>query len=158
MVECIRSSQRKDEYKVPIKRRIPKDIVKELNEHEYVGKATEWTIQFTPEFKRHAYNAYHSGKSMREVFQDAGFDIEIIGVKRIENFRQSLIKKANDENGFEDERRNNSRKEAKTTESQMAKRIRELEHRNAYLEQENEFLKKIQQLEKGCGGQVGGTK
>ena len=33
----------------------------------------------------------------------------------------------------------------------MAKRIRELEHRNAYLEQENDFLKKIQLLEKDCG-------
>ena len=44
-----------------------------------------------------------------------------------------------------------SRKEAQSTEAQMAKRIRELEHRNAYLEQENDFLKKIQSLEKDCG-------
>jgi hypothetical protein len=40
----------------------------------------------------------------------------------------------------------------------MAKRIRELEHRNAYLEQENEFLKKIRELEEAYDGKVGKQK
>ena len=40
----------------------------------------------------------------------------------------------------------------------MMKRIRELEHRNAYLEQENDFLKKIQELEKACVGKAGKQK
>ena len=73
----------------------------------------------------------------------------------MENFRQSLVAKANAEGGFADKRRDKSLQAPPSTEAQMMKRIRELEHRNAYLEQENEFLKKIQELEKACSGKAG---
>lgn len=105
-----------------------------------------------------AYDEYCSGKSMRQIFADAGFDVEAIGSKRLQNFRSKLFEKAETEAGFEDGRKNNSRKEAQSTEAQMAKRIRELEHRVTYLEQENDFLKKIRSVEKGCSGKAGGTK
>ena len=137
---------------------ISKEYVKKLQEHPYVAKATQWTVSFTPEFKRMAYDEYCSGKSMRQIFADAGFDVEAIGSKRLQNFRNKLFEKAETEAGFEDGRKNNSRKEAQSTEAQMAKRIRELEHRVTYLEQENDFLKKIRSVEKGCGGKAGGTK
>ena len=137
---------------------IPKDYLIKLQKHPSVAKATEWTVSFTPEFKKAAYEAYCSGKSMREIFKDAGFDVEILGAKRIENFRNKLYAKAQNDDGFEDCRKNNRRNEVQSTEAQMAKRIRELEHRNAYLEQENEFLKKIQSVEKGSNGKAGGAK
>ena len=40
----------------------------------------------------------------------------------------------------------------------MAKRIRELEHQVTYLEQENDFLKKIRSVEEAYGGKAGGAK
>lgn len=132
--------------------------VEELKEHPYVVKATKWTVSFTPEFKRMAYKEYMNGKSIREIFKDAGLDAEKLGSKRLENFRNSIVQKAESENGFEDRRKNNCRKEAQSTEAKMAKRIQELEHRNAYLEQENEFLKKIQSVEKAYGGKADGAK
>ena len=137
---------------------MPKEYVKKLNEHPYVAKATEWTVSFTPEFKRIAYEEYYSGKSMRKIFTDAGFDDEILGNKRLQNFRDKLLKKSETDAGFEDRRKNNSRKEPQSTEAQMAKRIRELEHRVTYLEQENDFLKKIRSVEKVYGGKAGGAK
>ena len=137
---------------------MPKEYVRKLQEHPYVSKATEWTVSFTPEFKKIAYKEYYNGKSMREIFKNAGFDVEILGDKRLQNFRNKLFEKAESESGFEDRRKNNCRKEAISTEAQMAKRIKELEHRNAYLEQENEFLKKIQSVEKGLNGKAGGAK
>lgn len=137
---------------------IPMEVVRKLNENPNVKKATEWTVSFTPEFKRRAYDEYYAGKSMRQIFTEAGLDVEQLGDKRLQNFRAKLIEKGTKENGFEDGRKSNSRKEAQSTEAQMAKRIRELEHRNAYLEQENEFLKKIQSLEKDCGKKAGGQK
>ncbi len=137
---------------------MPKDYVQKLQKHPYVAKATEWTVSFTPEFKKIAYEEYYSGKSMREIFTDAGFDVEILGTKRLNNFRNALFEKAEKEIGFEDGRKNNCRREAQSTEAQMAKRIRELEHRNAYLEQENEFLKKIQSVEKDYARKAGGAK
>ena len=137
---------------------LPKEYVKELNEHRYVEKATAWTVSFTAEFKQLAYDEYYRGKSMREIFTEAGFDIEKLGERRIGNFRSHLLKKASEETGFADKRKDKSLQAPQSTEAQMMKRIRELEHRNAYLEQENDFLKKIQELEKGCGGKAGKRK
>lgn len=135
-----------------------KEYVNKLKEHPYVAKATEWTVSFKSDFKKMAYNEYYNGKSMRQIFIDAGFDVEILGDKRLQNFRNKLLQKAEKDADFEDHRINNYRKEVQSTEAQMAKRIRELEHRNAYLEQENEFLKKIQSAEKAYGKKVGGAK
>ena len=137
---------------------LPKEYVKELNEHRYVEQATEWTVSFTAEFKQLAYDEYYRGKSMREIFTEAGFDIEKLGEKRIQNFRGHLMEKATNEAGFADKRKDKSIQAPLSTEAQMMKRIRELEHRNAYLEQENDFLKKIQELEKDCGGKAGKRK
>ncbi len=157
VVKCIRSSQ-KGRIHMKARKPMPKEYVIKLKEHPYVAKATEWTVSFTPEFKRIAYESYYAGKSMRDIFKDSGFDVEILGEKRLQNFRNKLLEKAEMDAGFKDERKNNCRREAQSTEAQMAKRIRELEHRNAYLEQENEFLKKIQSVEKGCSGKAGGAK
>lgn len=137
---------------------LPKEYVKELNENIYVERATEWTVSFTAEFKQLAYDEYYRGKSMREIFTEAGFDVEKLGEKRIQNFRSHLMDKADDETGFADKRKEKSMQAPPSTEAQMMKRIRELEHRNAYLEQENDFLKKIQELEKVCGGKAGKRK
>ena len=38
---------------------LPKEYVKELNEHRYVEQATEWTVSFTAEFKQLAYDEYY---------------------------------------------------------------------------------------------------
>ena len=135
-----------------------KEEVEELSKHPYVEKVSEWTVSFTEEFKRIAYGEYIRGKSIREIFAEAGFDEKLLGEKRIQNFRTYLILKANDENGFADKRRDKSLQKPPNTEAQMMKRIRELEHRNAYLEQENDFLKKIQELEKSYDGKAGKRK
>lgn len=141
-------------------RRYPlsKEYVKELNEHKYVEYATEWSISFTVEFKQLAYEEYYRGKSMREIFEAAGFDVEQLGRKRLENFRLHLMKKADEENGFSDKRKDKSKQAPISTEAQMAKRIRELEHQVTYLEQENDFLKKIRSVEEAYGGKAGSTK
>lgn len=130
---------------------MPREQVRKLNENPNVKKATEWTVSFTTEFKELAYEEYCQGKSMKQIFAEAGFDIDDLGIYRIQNFRNKLIEKSSEENGFEDGRKLNGHKEVQSTEAQMAKRIRELEHRNAYLEQENDFLKKIQSLEEDYG-------
>lgn len=137
---------------------LPKEYVKELNEHRYVEKATEWSVSFTAEFKQKAYDEYYRGKSMREIFTEAGFDVAKLGEKRLRNFRSQLMAKADEKTGFTDKRKDKSLQTPQSTEAQMMKRIRELEHRNAYLEQENDFLKKIQELEKACVGKAGKQK
>ena len=137
---------------------LSKEYVKELNAHRYVEQATEWSVSFTAEFKQLAYDEYYRNKSMREIFTEAGFDVAKLGEKRLQNFRTHLMAKAEEKTGFADKRKDKTQQLPLSTEAQMMKRIRELEHRNAYLEQENEFLKKIQELEKACGGKAGKRK
>lgn len=137
---------------------IPTEYVIELQKNPYVQKATEWSVTFTPEFKQIAYTEYRNGKSMRQIFTENGFDVKIIGEKRIQNFRNKLMSKAERDGNFDDSRKSNGHKEPQSTEAEMAKRIRELEHRNAYLQQENDFLKKIQLLEKEYGSKAGKRK
>lgn len=130
-------------------------VVEELNANPYVEKATESSVSFTTEFKQLAYDEYHRGKSIREIFTEAGLEPEKLGTGRLQNFRNLLMKKAKDEAGFQDKRKDKSLQAPPTTEAQMMKQIRVLEHRVAYLEQENDFLKKIQFLEKKCVGKAG---
>lgn len=41
-------------------------------------------ITYTNEFKIHFIAEYSKGKSSRSIFQEAGFDIDAIGLKRID--------------------------------------------------------------------------
>lgn len=122
---------------------LPKEYVKELNESPYVQKATEWCVTFTTEFKQYAYEEMHKGKSTRQVFEEVGFDCKKLGKKRLGNFKRHLTKQAEREEGFEDLRKYNYRKESVSSEAELKKRNQYLEHRIAYLEQENDFLKKL---------------
>ena len=157
MVKCIRSSKGKVGYKM---RRYPlsKELVDELSKHKCVERATEWNVIFTAEFKQHAYEEYYRGKSTKEIFAEAGIDAEKLGEKRLKNFRQSVMNCADREAGFADKRKDKSKQAPQSTEAQMAKRIRELEHQVTYLEQENDFLKKIRSVEEAYGGKAGGAK
>ena len=157
MVKCIRSSKGKVGYEMK-RHLLSKEFVEELNKHKCIEHATEWNVIFTEEFKHHAYDEYYRGKSTREIFEEAGLDTEKLGQKRLENFRRSVMNGADREAGFADKRKDKSKQAPISTEAQMAKRIRELEHRNAYLEQENDFLKKICSVEEGYGGKAGGGK
>ena len=137
---------------------LPKEFAEELSKHRCVERATEWNIIFTEEFEKHAYEEYYRGKSTREIFAEAGIDAEKLGEKRLENFRQSVMNCADRESGFADKRKDKSKQAPQSTEAQMAKRIRELEHKVTYLEQENDFLKKIRLVEEAYGGKTGGVK
>lgn len=148
MLKCIRSSKK---GRIRMKRYpLSKEYVKELNENPYVLKATEWVVSFTAEFKQYAYDEIYKGRSTREIFEEVGIDCKQLGDKRLQNFKFKLIRQAERENGFEDQRKNNYRKESVSEEAELKKKIQSLEHRLAYLEQENDFLKKITQAEKKC--------
>ena len=129
-------------------RLLSQEYVKELNEHIYVKSATQRTVNFTAEFKSYAYEELHKGKTIREIFKEAGFDIEKLGQKRLENFQTKIEKLAQRESGFSDLRCSNYRHESESDEAKLKKRLRQLEHQVAYLQQENDFLKKIEEIEK----------
>ena len=129
-------------------RLLPQAYVKELQEHIYVKYASQRTVNFTSEFKQFTYDELHKGKTIREIFTEVGFDVEKLGQKRLDNFQLRLEKEAQREEGFADKRSRNHRHEAQSNEANLLKRLKQLEHQVAYLQQENDFLKKIDEAEK----------
>lgn len=118
--------------------------IAELRSNPFVASIISDFVQFTPEFKRMAYEELIGGKSMREIMEEHGIDPDILGSARIYGFTNKLRNNSNRETGFTDLREQNSRQPAKKTKEQtLADRIEELEHELAYTRQEVEFLKKI---------------
>ena len=118
--------------------------IAELRSSPYVASIIGNRINFTPEFKRMAYDQLMNGKTMRMIFEEHGIDPEILGDKRIWSITAKIRTNADREEGFTDLRSHNSRKPAKETKEQtLAARVEQLEHELAYTRQEVEFLKKI---------------
>ncbi|GGA51005.1 IS3 family transposase [Paenibacillus physcomitrellae] len=57
---------------------------KALSKNLYIAKVSEKSLTYTDEFKRLFIDQYLSGKTPREIFETAGFDVSLIGMTRVE--------------------------------------------------------------------------
>ncbi|GAB6179794.1 hypothetical protein JCM14036_11130 [Desulfotomaculum defluvii] len=73
------------------------DDIKKLETNPYVAKVSERSITYTNDFKRLFIDQYLKGKLPRAIFTDAGFDIDIIGVKRYEQAAYRWIRSYNED-------------------------------------------------------------
>ena len=119
--------------------------INELSKNKYVKKVSQKGITYTNEFKLHFIAEYEMGKTPRQIFQDAGFDIQVIGIKRIEcasdRWRKSYKEKG--VLGLDDKRVLNSGRTLNrelTLEEILAKKDAEIE----YLKAELELVKKLE--------------
>jgi transposase len=124
--------------------------IKILSKNPYVKSVTSKGITYTEEFKRIFITEFNKGMLPREIFEESGFNIEIIGMERVSSsakrWRASYRK--NGISGLADTRINTSgrpRKRELTLEEKYAK----LEAQNNFLKAENELLKKIRFSERG---------
>ncbi|MGG7153474.1 IS3 family transposase, partial [Clostridium neonatale] len=123
--------------------------VRSLSNNKYVKKVSNKSITYTNEFKIHFIAEYNNGKSPRTIFEEAGFNIDVIGLRRID-CSSSRWRKAYNENGvlgLDDTRRNNSgrpREREVTKDDIIAKQNAEIE----YLKAEVELLKKLELQER----------
>lgn len=109
-------------------------------------------ISFTSEFKIKAVKAYKLGHSPSEIFQDAGLDPEVFP----ENYCSKAISrwlKSQDTHGvnaFKQERRGlgSTGRPKGPLKIKRPMSIEQMEARLAYLEAENDFLKKLHALAK----------
>ena len=119
--------------------------VLELAKNIYVKNISNKSITYTNEFKIHFIAEYNNGKTPRQIFDEAGFNIDIIGTKRIE-CASSRWRKAYEKSGvlgLDDSRFNNSgrpRVRELTIEEILAKKDAEIE----YLKAELELIKKLE--------------
>ncbi|MFV8829979.1 HTH domain-containing protein, partial [Alkalihalobacterium sp. APHAB7] len=59
--------------------------IKLLSANKYVKSVSTKGITYTDEFKHLFINENKKGKFPREIFEECGFDIDIIGMKRVES-------------------------------------------------------------------------
>ena len=110
-----------------------------LSKNKYVKNVSEKSITYTNEFKIHFIAEYNNQKLSRDIFEEVGFDINIIGLKRIKcaSSRWRTAYKENGALGLDDTRRKNSgrpRQRELTKDELIAKQNAEIEYLKAEVE------------------------
>lgn len=119
------------------------EAIQLLGRNPYVKRASQKAITYADEFKEKFMQEYEDGKYPAQIFRDAGFDVDMLGKERIMNFKKRCKKMVVREAGFTDTRKANSGRPT-TREFSLEEQLERLKHKIKYLEQENEFLKKIE--------------
>lgn len=68
------------------------DEIDELMLNPAVLKVNEYFLYLTPEFKEWVYYELQLGRKIKEILQDAGFDIDILTSSRIRSIRNHVLK------------------------------------------------------------------
>jgi putative transposase len=128
------------------------DQVAVLKANQYVKTASEKSITYTDEFKRHFMSESLQGKVAKQIFREAGFNVEVLGKHRIKSFAKKWRMRYREEGSLslEDKRKYCSGRPRKT-ELTPQQEIERLKGRIALLEQEKELLKKTDWSERRRG-------
>lgn len=120
-----------------------------LKKNPYVKAVSEKGITYTDEFKALAIREYERGKNSREIFEAAGFDIDLVGIDRARSSlkRWRAAYKEKGLSGLEDSRKYSSGRPL-VREISLEEKYARFEAQNNLLRAENELLKKIQLAER----------
>jgi transposase len=125
----------------------------ELLKNPNVLKIGDSAITYNPSFKIKAIEAYQEGKSLSQIFIEAGFNLNLIGRRQPEYCirRWRNIFKNKGKEGLLSEARGSAKAGGRPRIKPLSieEEIKQLKARNAYLEAENDFLKKLKGLEGG---------
>ena len=119
-----------------------------LKQNKYIKKVSSKGITYTDEFKKIFINESINGKLPRIIFEECGFNIDIIGMQRIKS-SASRWRTAFKNGGaikLTDTRKYNTGRPIEKNLS-MKKKIQKLEAKNE-LQAENELLKKLDMIER----------
>lgn len=121
-----------------------------LSHNQYVKNVTIKGITYTDEFKSIFIVENENGKFPRKIFEDYGFDINIIGIQRVESSskRWRAAYRENGICGLKDTRKGNSGR-PRERELSIEEKYERLKAQNNLLKAENELLKKIDMIERG---------
>jgi putative transposase len=123
--------------------------IKTLQKNSNVQHVSERAITYTDSFKNRFMDEYLAGKLPRQIFKENGFDVEVIGMKRIEQSAHRW-KKAYEKNGLiglTDSRKTGSGRPLKR-ELTPSELIERQEARIKLLEGQVELLKKLEATER----------
>lgn len=122
--------------------------IKILEKNNNVKAVSTKCITYTDNFKNEFIAKSEKGILPRKIFEEAGFDVEIIGLKRIEMSAFRWRTKYKKCELLNDSRKGNS---GRTLNRELSSEeiIARLEAKNKLLEAENELLKKADLIERG---------
>lgn len=124
-----------------------------LRQTPYIYSVTDTRINLTKEFKEIFLAEYKSGTSPRKILEDHGFDISIIGERRIWSISNHIRTEYKKYGEFHEGYRPRSVPAADASDDTGSKnnsdadKIKQLQQEVDYLKQEMEFLKKFPQSE-----------
>ncbi|GGM24398.1 hypothetical protein GCM10011351_07700 [Paraliobacillus quinghaiensis] len=126
--------------------------IKELYKNPYVTAVSNKGITYTDEFKRIFITENEKGKFPRQVFEEHGFDIDIIGINRVESSgkRWRAAYRKNGIAGLQDTRKVKSGR-PNEKELSIEEKYERLKAQNNLLKAEVELLKKIDMAERRLG-------
>jgi transposase len=121
--------------------------IKILSKNPYVKSVRSKGITYTDEFKRIFIAEAELGKLPRQLFEEHGFDINIVGIERAKSSakRWRAAYKRNGLDGLRDTRKGNRQSDKELT---LKEKYARLEAENNLLKAENELLKKIDLAER----------
>ena len=125
--------------------------VKKLRKNKYVRNVSNKSITYTDEFKEKVvFETENYKKFPRQVFEECGFDIDIIGLKRIQS-SGSRWRSAFRRNGVEQLQDTRKFNTGRPTEKDLSleEKYEKLQAKLKLLQAENELLKKLEMLERG---------
>lgn len=128
--------------------------ITELGKNKYVQRVSEKAITYSDAFKRLFIEDYLAGKLPREIFEACGFDIEMIGVKRVETStaRWKAAYANNGLLGLCDSRKSASGRPLKR-ELKPEEIIKRQEAKIELLESQIALLKKLEKIERRLAGE-----
>jgi hypothetical protein len=122
-----------------------KEEIEALKNNQYVLRVSEKSIRFSQTFKEILVREGRSGKSHMMILRELEIDSRVLGVERVESLFGRVRKQAARLEGFKQTKPVGRPK--KITFASIEEENRYLKDRMEYLEQENEFLKKLKALE-----------
>ena len=131
------------------KRLLNRKEQEQLKGNPFVQSVSDKAITYTDEFKRHFIAENENGKLPRDIFEEAGLSVDLIGIERINTAAKrwrAAYRKFGIE-GLQDTRKTNSGRPSER-ELTLEEKIARLEAKNKLLQAENELLKKLDLLER----------
>lgn len=124
--------------------------ITQLSNNPYVKSVSSKGITYTDEFKRIFIAENSKGKLPRQIFENSGFDIEVIGMQRVKASADRWRNAYRDNGvcGLKDTRSESSGRPL-NRELTLEEKYSRLEAQMNLLKAENELLKKIQFAERG---------
>lgn len=125
--------------------------IRQLESNLNVASVSDRAIQYTSEFKIRAVNENLTGKGPAQIFEENGFDLNLIGIGKAQSSLKRWRKtfKELGEEGFQLERRGKGSSGRPSNKNISAeKKLEKAETRIKYLEAELELLKKLEELER----------